>query len=710
VSTAKAHHKAKAEPKRIEEEKAIAATNRAKEAGKHEQAKANKQAKVDAKRKASQKEDEIAFAKVRKGGRTRVPSAKVKAQAASATTCDWAKCVNPWLAGKQRIDKYTVAPPNTEMSDLEQMAHAFGATMTMKTAMRGPDAAKWQQANEEEYERLVDVTATMYAIEDDGRPATYYNPQYKQNKNGFRVRGTLGGDRMPKGTAEARTAHTAPMEAIKILIASTVSDQAKHPTVGAMVVDVKDAYLHSVLAEPCYMRIRLDQLAPATVEKYGLEALAKNGSVLHKVVKGIYGHPEAGRLWQETLIRECLTPAGFKALPSSPCLFANKDKTVVFSLVVDDFFIKYRSRLEAEPLLTALRALYTITVDEQANKYLGLKLDWESGKRVSLSLPGYINELLSSLGWSSPKRAHAPACVAELSKRTYTQKGTAQQAEVDSSALLNAKETLFVQTALGGLLYYARAVDSTMLTAINHVATTGFTQKALAATEHLLVYAQTHSTAHVCFIACDMVARAQCDASFNGRSRGRSTQGALVYLGDKDHPYEINGAIDYFSSIIAVVCASAAEAEYAALFMTARMLIPIRMLLVDLGYEQEATLILCDNAVAVKLANATLVEKRSKTFDNRFHWVRDRVKQGQFKVEWRKGTQNLSDIFTKLLPVSAHQRLAPHLVWYSEKPLAIGASTSKQRREASRCVDTHNYFSSLYIDSLEEKNTSIDHV
>jgi hypothetical protein len=96
------------------------------------------------------------------------------------------------------------------------------------------------------------------------------------------------------------------------------------------------------------------------------------------------------------------------------------------------------------------------------------------------------------------------------------------------------------------------------------------------------------------------------------------------------------------------------------------------------------------------------------------HGVQHDYYQGEgtidLKVEWRKGTQNLSDIFTKLLPVSAHQRLAPHLVWYSEKPLAIGASTSKQRREASRCVDTHNYFSSLYIDSLEEKNTSIDHV
>jgi hypothetical protein len=138
--------------------------------------------------------------------------------------------------------------------------------------------------------------------------------------------------------------------------------------------------------------------------------------------------------------------------------------------------------------------------------------------------------------------------------------------------------------------------------------------------------------------------------------------------------------------------------------MAARMLIPIRQLLTDLGYKQPATLIMCDNAVAVKLANATLVEKRSKTFDNRFHWVRDRVQQGQFEVIWRKGTQNLADIFTKLLPVSAHQRLAPHLVWYSTKSTAAVTPTT----QASRHMQSNNYFSELYLETLDEKNTNID--
>ena len=192
--------------------------------------------------------------------------------------------------------------------------------------------------------------------------------------------------------------------------------------------------------------------------------------------------------------------------------------------------------------------------------------------------------------------------------------------------------------------------------------------------------------------------RAQCDASYKGRPKGRSTQGSLIYLGDSGYPDEINGPVESCSSIISVVCESTAEAEYAALYETARLLLPMRQYLTELGYPRPATLILCDNAVAVKLVNDNLVEKKCKTFDMRFHWIKDRVQQGQFEVAWRKGSQNLSDIFTKLLPVSQHKRLAKHLVWYSEEQVQPAIA----KRAASRNFTSSNYYESLYLDSLEE--------
>ena len=69
-----------------------------------------------------------------------------------------------------------------------------------------------------------------------------------------------------------------------------------------------------------------------------------------------------------------------------------------------------------------------------------------------------------------------------------------------------------------------------------------------------------------------------------------------------------------------------------------------------------------DNACATGLANDTVKVKRSKSIDMRFHWLRDRVRQGQFIALWRKGVNNLADFFTKILPTSEHQALMPLLV------------------------------------------------
>ena len=57
-----------------------------------------------------------------------------------------------------------------------------------------------------------------------------------------------------------------------------------------------------------------------------------------------------------------------------------------------------------------------------------------------------------------------------------------------------------------------------------------------------------------------------------------------------------------------------------------------------------------DNKCAQGLANDTVKRRRSKAIDMRFHWIRDRVRQGQFIINWAPGSTNLADFFTKNLP------------------------------------------------------------
>ena len=74
----------------------------------------------------------------------------------------------------------------------------------------------------------------------------------------------------------------------------------------------------------------------------------------------------------------------------------------------------------------------------------------------------------------------------------------------------------------------------------------------------------------------------------------------------------------------------------------------------DLGYPQEATLIVCDNQCAVGIANRTVKQKQSKAIAMRYHWIRDRVELDELRVEWRPGQDNLADFFTKTHPVHHH--------------------------------------------------------
>ena len=100
---------------------------------------------------------------------------------------------------------------------------------------------------------------------------------------------------------------------------------------------------------------------------------------------------------------------------------------------------------------------------------------------------------------------------------------------------------------------------------------------------------------------------------------------------------------------------SAGEAEYAALFAGAQHAASLRTILNDLGYPQPPTIIMCDNTCAIGIATDSIKQKRSKAIDMRFHWVRDRVRQGQFSISYIKSEDNVADYFTKNLNPDMHK-------------------------------------------------------
>ena len=124
---------------------------------------------------------------------------------------------------------------------------------------------------------------------------------------------------------------------------------------------------------------------------------------------------------------------------------------------------------------------------------------------------------------------------------------------------------------------------------------------------------------------------------------------------------------------------SATEAEFGALFYNCKDGAVLRQTLEDMGHPQGTTPIQTDNACAAGIANATVKQRRSKAIDMRFYWVRDRVKQGQFRIHWKPGTNNLADYFSK------HHSPAHHAYMLARYLLEL--HTPRQDQLLRGCVD-----------------------
>jgi hypothetical protein len=65
--------------------------------------------------------------------------------------------------------------------------------------------------------------------------------------------------------------------------------------------------------------------------------------------------------------------------------------------------------------------------------------------------------------------------------------------------------------------------------------------------------------------------------------------------------------------------------------------------------------------VAIGIAADTVSQRMSKATDMRLHWIRDRVRQGRFRVLFIRGLHSVAYFFTKPLPVARHHILAPFI-------------------------------------------------
>jgi hypothetical protein len=147
--------------------------------------------------------------------------------------------------------------------------------------------------------------------------------------------------------------------------------------------------------------------------------------------------------------------------------------------------------------MDSIKNKYAISSDWTGSVYCGLKLDWDYiNGTVDLCMPGYTKAALHKYQHPAPTHPeHAPH---QCNPPVYCAKTVFVEDKKDIPAL-SPKYVNCLQQLVGTLLYYARAVDPTLIMPVNVLASEQTRATASTADKiiKLLNYCTTHPEANL---------------------------------------------------------------------------------------------------------------------------------------------------------------------------------------------------------------------
>ena len=184
---------------------------------------------------------------------------------------------------------------------------------------------------------------------------------------------------------------TASLLTIKLLINCIIST----PGANILVLDFNDFYLNTPMDQPEFLRIKLINFPEDVIGNYKLkEKVDDKGFVYVKCVRGMHSLPHAGSISQK-MLKGRIEKLGYRNGDKTPGFWKHNTQPISFTLIVDDFGVKYVRKKHANHLLKVLNKHYTVAEDWEGKNYGGITIDWDYTKRqVHLSMPEYVKDYL----------------------------------------------------------------------------------------------------------------------------------------------------------------------------------------------------------------------------------------------------------------------------------------------------------------------------
>jgi hypothetical protein len=129
-----------------------------------------------------------------------------------------------------------------------------------------------------------------------------------------------------------------------------------------MCLDIKNFYLTAPLDRFEYMKMPIALFPEWIVKQYNLTTQVLNGFIYLEMRRAVWGLPQAGILANKLLCR-LLLPHRYFECSNIPSLWKHTTHLISFTLVVEDFGIKYVGKKHVDHLIWCLKQNYELTED-----------------------------------------------------------------------------------------------------------------------------------------------------------------------------------------------------------------------------------------------------------------------------------------------------------------------------------------------------------
>jgi hypothetical protein len=401
-----------------------------------------------------------------------------------------------------------------------------------------------------------------------------------------------------------------------------------------MAVDVTGAYLNAKVKDEVHMRLNkpIADLLVRLDSKYE-EYRNDDGSRVVKLNRALYGLVQSAKLWYEHL-SGTLERNGYRKLESDECVFVRTDDNgnlIKIVLHVDDMLVMCKDKEELVKFGELLKREYKdIKVSHgPIVSYLGMQFDFSKDGEVTITMPGYVKELIQYY---------------EIEGNAVSPHNDKLFEINDESPLLSKEDQDAMRSATASLLYLARRTYPELLPVTAHLTTRvgKYTTEDEGKFVRAMKYLNTYPNGGVTLRAGsgDIEIHAYVDATHGVHADGRSHTGCVITLG--------SGSVFTRSGKQKAVSRSSTEAELIALSDSLPTILWARQFLRDMGIDIGPVQIHEDNTSTIALAERGKSNKgMTKHVKVRYFLVKQYIDEGEIEITHTRTEDMWADLLTK---------------------------------------------------------------